>query len=110
MGEDLLIERRGGSERRSQPDRRAGRDRRRDCEREIARQLPDEFAQAGGDPAHRIAGLVNRHWPHEELPARSELTQQLLPILQDLLAPGTPVTDEHRERCESAVLDWVDQQ
>lgn len=101
-------ERRSGADRRAPVERRAGSDRRRDRDREIARALPDEFAQIGGEAEHRAAGLVNRHWPERDAAARQALCQRLLPILQDLLAPGVPVTDDHRGRCEEEVLRWTE--
>jgi hypothetical protein len=69
--------------------------------------LPDEFAQAGGEAADRITGLVSRHWMNFDANARSDLAASLLPILEGLLEPGTPVTDEHRNECEAKVVNWV---
>lgn len=101
-------EKRCGSDRRTSEDRRSGADRRRDRERAIARRIPDEFAQSGGGATHRIAGLVSRHWPEFPSPARSTLAQRLEPILSDLLAPGVPVTERHRDLCEETVLEWLE--
>ncbi len=89
-------------------DRRVGDDRRRDRDRATARRIPDEFAQTGGDSSHRISGLVSRHWPNVSPGARSDLCQRLGPTLSDLLKPGTPVTDRHRDRCEDIVLEWLE--
>jgi len=101
-------ERRSGAERRATEDRRAGADRRRDREKAIARRIPDEFAQTGGSAGHRIAGLVSRHWPDLSPDVRSALAQKLAPILADLLTPGVPVTEKHRDRCEDTVLEWFE--
>jgi hypothetical protein len=100
-------ERRIGVERRTESDRRNGWDRRREAERAVARRLPDEFAQAGGDAADRITSLVSRHWMNHDSNSRMELAAALLPILESLLEPGTPVTDEHRNQCEEKVIAWV---
>jgi hypothetical protein len=106
MAEHSQEERRHG-ERRQTEDRRVGVDRRKHVDRQIARRLPDEFAQAGGGAPQRITGLVNRHWAHRSDSEREHLSEALLPILEGLLAPGTPVTDQHRDRCEQVVADWV---
>jgi hypothetical protein len=88
-------------------DRRAGADRRRDRDRAIARRLPDEFAQAGGGAVDRITGLVSRHWVYRSGTDRADLAALLLPVLEDLAASRTPVTDQHRDRCESIVVRWI---
>ena len=105
--ETLQTERRETSDRRSGRDRRGGRDRRHVSDREWAKRLPDDFAQAGGAALDRIVGLVSRYWLHYDAPVRRELTQALLPILEELLQPGTAVTDRHRRLCEEVVLDWA---
>jgi hypothetical protein len=51
--------------------------------------------------------LVNRHWPDQPTAARMKLSDRLQPILEDLLAPGVPVTDDHRSRCEDVVVDLI---
>jgi hypothetical protein len=106
MAEHSETERRHG-ERRQPEDRRVGVDRRRHLDRQIAQRLPDEFAQAGGGAIDRITGLINRHWAHRSGSDRADLAEALLPILGELLEPGTPVTDEHRHCCEQVVTDWV---
>ncbi|UCG87523.1 MAG: hypothetical protein JSW71_02970 [Gemmatimonadota bacterium] len=69
--------------------------------------LPDEFAQAGGGAVDRITGLVNRHWLYRSGTDRADLAALLLPVLEDLVESRTPVTDQHRDRCEAIVLQWV---
>jgi hypothetical protein len=101
-------ERRGGAERRSGTERRNGTDRRTYHERELARRLPDEFAQAGGPAVDRITGLVSRHWLAQGNVACAELAGALLPVLEGLLEPATPVTESIRDRCEQVVIDWLD--
>lgn len=100
-------ERRIGLERRRESDRRSGSERRREADRAVARGLPDEFAQAGGDAADRITSLVSRHWMNYDSTSRTELAAALLPVLESLLEPGTPVTDAHRNQCEEKVIAWM---
>lgn len=100
-------DRRKIADRREGVDRREGRDRRLIEDRNNARRLPDEFAQAAGGSDHRIAGLVNRYWPDYAEPERGELTLALLPVLEGLAAPGVPVTDSHREQCVEVVVGWA---
>ncbi len=107
MTDRIEHERRCIPDRRNGPDRRDGRDRRRIEDRNNARRLPDEFAQAAGGSGDRISGLVNRYWPYYSEPARGELAQALLPVLEGLAEPGAPVTEEHRERCVRVVIDWA---
>jgi hypothetical protein len=73
----------------------------------VARGLPDEFAQAGGDALDRITSLVSRHWMNSDSISRTRLAAALLPILEGLLQPGTAVTDAHRNQCEEKVIAWV---
>ncbi len=73
----------------------------------MARRLPDEFAQAGGEAEDRITGLISRHWMNRDTKARTELAAALLPVLEGLLEPGTPVTDAHRTQCEEKVIAWM---
>ena len=101
------LERREREERRDAADRRAGRDRRTSGDRSLARNLPDEFAQAGGDADDRITSLVNRYWMDHAAGDRAELAKVLLPILEDVLTPGTPVPDRPREQCENVVIQWL---
>jgi len=101
------LERRERDDRRGAADRRAGRDRRTSRDRSLARALPDEFAQAGGDADDRITSLVNRYWMDQDPGDRSELAKVLQPILEEVLTPGTPVTDRHREQCENVVVQWL---
>ena len=102
------LERRDRADRRGTADRRIGRDdRRASRDRLLARALPDEFAQAGGDADDRITSLVNRHWMDHDPGDRAELAKVLLPILEEVLAPGTPVTDLKREQCENVVVQWL---
>jgi hypothetical protein len=101
------VERRQGPERRLGVERRTGIDRRRDRDRAIARTLPDEFAQAGGGAVDRITGLVNRHWLHRSGRERADLAAVLLPVLENLAESRTPVTDQHRDRCEAIVVRWI---
>ena len=107
MTDHIEEERRRNSDRRDGADRREGRDRRLIEDRNNARRLPDEFAQAAGGSDHRITGLVNRYWADYAEPERGELTQALLPVLEGLAAPGVPVTDSHRERCVEVVVGWA---
>ena len=101
------LERRESEDRREAADRRIGRDRRASQDRLLARALPDEFAQAGGDADDRITSLVNRHWMDRDPGDRAELAKVLLPILEEVLVPGTPVTDHRREQCENVVVQWL---
>lgn len=107
MADRIENERRKTPDRREGRDRRDGRDRRRTQDRNYARGLPDEFAQAAGSAEDRIAGLVNRYWAHSEASARQTLARQLLPVLEELSIRGTPVTEEHREKCEEIVVEWA---
>ena len=107
MAEHMENERRLTPDRRDGIDRRDGRDRRRDEDRNNARRLPDEFAQAAGGTDDRVAGLVNRYWAGYAAPARGQLTEALLPVLQELAEPGAPVTEQHREQCVQVVVDWA---
>jgi len=100
-------ERRINGDRRAGLERREGRDRRLIEDRNNARRLPDEFAQAAGGSDHRITGLVNRYWSGYPEPERDELSQALLPVLEELIAPGVPVTENHREQCVEVVVDWA---
>jgi hypothetical protein len=100
-------ERRKIADRRAGADRREGRDRRLIEDRNNARRLPDEFAQASGGPDHRIIGLVNRYWSGYAEAERGELTLALLPVLEGLAAPGIPVTEQHREKCVDVVVGWA---
>ncbi len=101
------LERREREDRRDAADRRTGRDRRTRQDRLLGRMLPDEFAQAGGDADGRITSLVNRYWMDHDAGDRAELAKVLLPILEEVLVPGTPVTDHHREQCENVVVQWL---
>ncbi len=107
MTNKLEDERRSKNDRRDGDDRRDGHDRRHIEGRTKARRVPDEFAQAAGGSDERITGLVNRYWPYYEAPARGELTQALLPVLEELTASGSPVTDKHRDRCVEVVVGWA---
>jgi hypothetical protein len=93
-------------DRRAGMDRRDGRDRRRIEDRLNARRLPDEFAQAAGGSDDRVTGLVNRYWAGYAEPAKGQLAQALLPVLEELVEPGAPVTEHHREKCVEVVVDW----
>ena len=99
-------DRRKAPDRRAGMDRREGRDRRRIEDRNNARRLPDEFAQAAGGSNDRVNGLVNRYWADYDEPARGELVEALIPILDELVEPGAPVTDMHRDKCVDVVVDW----
>jgi hypothetical protein len=107
MTDKFEQERRCLPDRRNGADRRDGRDRRRIEDRNNARRLPDEFAQAAGGSGDRISGLVSRYWPDYGEPARGELAQALMPVLEELAEPGAPVTEQHRERCVQVVVDWT---
>ena len=52
--------------------------------------------------------MINRYWAAYAEPARGELAQALLPVLEELVEPGAPVTEQHRERCVKVVVDWTD--
>ncbi len=107
MTQPIRVERRQCVDRRLGLDRRAGVDRRRDHDRAIARRLPDEFAQAGGGAVDRITGLISRHWMYRSGTERADLAAVLLPVLEDLVESRTPVTDQHRDRCETMVVRWL---
>ena len=107
MNSNIENERRINGDRRDGAERREGRDRRLIEDRNNARRLPDEFAQAAGGSDHRITGLVNRYWSGYPDPERDELTQALLPVLEGLVAPGVPVTEHHREQCVEVVVGWA---
>ncbi len=81
-----------------------------DTDHEIARRLPDEFLRGSGISGNRVVRLVNAHWGSYDNPARAELAQALLPILEELLYAGAYVTDEHRDLCEGVVTVWLERQ
>ncbi len=81
-----------------------------DRDREIARGLPDEFLRGSGISGNRVVGLVSTHWGSHDKPARAELAQALLPILEELFYAGAYVTDEHRDLCEGVVTVWLEKQ
>lgn len=107
MKENIENERRIIADRRAGLDRREGRDRRLVEDRNNARRLPDEFAQAHGGADHRITGLVNRYWSDYADAERGELSEALLPVLEGLAAPGVPVTEQHRDQCVEVVVGWA---
>ncbi len=78
--------------------------------RGIARGLPDEFLRGSGVSVNRVVELVSAHWGSHDNPARAELAQALLPILEELFYAGAYVTDEHRDLCESVVTVWLERQ
>ena len=66
-----------------------------DRDLELARQLPDDFVEAGGgDAAYRLIELVGENWVRSEIMARAELVEALLPILEPLHEAGARVTDQ----------------
>ena len=79
-------------------------------DRALARGLPDEFLRGSGVSVNRVVGLVNAHWGSHDNPARAELAQALLPILEELLYAGAYVTDGHRDLCEGVVTVWLERQ
>lgn len=107
MTDHTEYERRRIADRRDGTDRRDGRDRRLLEDRNNARRLPDQFAQAAGASSQRIRGLVNRYWSDYGESERADLTEALLPVLEGLTVPGVPVTEQHRERCVEVVVRWA---
>lgn len=81
-----------------------------DSDRELARGLPDEFLRGSGVSVNRVVELVSAHWGSHDNPVRAELTQALLPILEELLYTGAYVTDGHRDLCEGVVTVWLERQ
>ncbi len=81
-----------------------------DRDRGIARGLPDEFLRGSGISGNRVVRLVNAHWGSYDGPARAELAQALLPILEELFHAGAYVTDGHRDLCEGVVTVWLEEQ
>ncbi len=79
-----------------------------DRDREIARGLPDEFLRGSGISGNRVVGLVSTHWGSHDDPARAELAQALLPILEELFHAEAYVTDGHRDLCEGVVTVWLE--
>jgi len=74
-----------------------------------ARRLPDDFITRSGEAAVRISEVVKENWWGYKPESRMKLVQALVPILKDLLQPGTNVTDEHRDLCEGVVYAWFAQ-
>ncbi|MFQ5704707.1 MAG: hypothetical protein ACE5HT_11870 [Gemmatimonadales bacterium] len=97
--------RRIAGDRRRGGDRR-GRDRRLGSDQDVALRLPDDFKRARGSTADRIMTLVNVYWTAKEEWERVELAQALIPILEDLVGPGAPVTESHRRSCQDIVGTW----
>ncbi len=81
-----------------------------DSDRELARGLPDEFLMRSGVPVDRVVKLVSTHWGSYDNPARAELAQALLPILEELLHPGVCATYGHCDLCEGVVTVWLERQ
>ncbi len=78
--------------------------------RGIARGLPDEFLRGSGVSGNRVVRLVNAHWGSYDNPARAELAQALLPILEELFHAGAYATDGQRDLCEGVVAVWLERQ
>ncbi len=81
-----------------------------DSDRELARGLPDEFLRGSGVSVNRVVELVSAHWGSHDKPARAELAQALLPILEELFYAGAYVTDGQRDLCEGVVTVWLERQ
>src|SRR5262249_26190118 len=76
-------------------------------DRVLARGLPEIYlAQPWLSPRMRIAEAVDRFWWNHPLGAREELRNRLLLILIPLHDPRQ-VTPLLRERCEAAVVLWL---
>jgi hypothetical protein len=78
-------------------------------DRWCARRIPDDFITRSGEAPGRISEVVKENWWCHDRESRTKLAQALVPILKDLLRPGTEVTDEHRDLCEGVVFAWLTQ-
>ena len=78
-------------------------------DRWYARRLPDDFITRDGAATTRLNEVVKENWWGHDDTDRAQLVEALLPILSDLLEPGTSVTDEHRDLCEGIVDAWLTQ-
>ena len=77
--------------------------------RELARRMPDEFAQMDTLPRYRVTKLVTRYWIGRPLDARRALTEQLLAALEPIAAGQARVTEAIRDRCETIVMQWIEE-
>jgi hypothetical protein len=104
-------ERRDCFDRRSGSDRRRGGDQRKDWYKAVARRLPEEVISQAGDPRKATIRLVSRYFSHVPEPARADLAQVLIPVLQDIKASGSSdISDKQRDQCEALVESWVRRQ
>ena len=79
-------------------------------DRQLARDLPDEFLMWPARPRERVAELVSAHWMSYDAQPRRELAQALIPVLEELAEPGREATERHRDLCEDVVAGWVARQ
>lgn len=77
-----------------------------DDDRWLARRLPDDFVNRGGDSYSRVSKIVAENWWEYSGRALTELIEMLLPILEPIRSQGG-VTDALRSECESTVAAWL---
>ena len=82
-------------------------------DRECARLLPDDFVRMQRVPisaVNVIRSLIVLCWMSYPAQAKRELAEILEPILEPLTEKDATVTDELRQQCEEAVVQWIEQQ
>ncbi len=77
-----------------------------DDDRWLARRLPDDFVNRGGDSYSRVSKIVTENWWEYRGRALTELIELLLPVL-DRIRSRDAVTEAVRSECESAVAAWL---
>ncbi len=73
----------------------------------LTRRLPDDFIERSGEAVVRIWEIVGEHWRCYDRTSQAELVQALLPLLKDLTESRSVVTENHRERCEVEIVNWL---
>lgn len=77
-------------------------------DRDRVRAVPymvGQLVRDGLDPPLAVLAVVERFWGRNPEAARRELAHALL-IAVDPIVRGGSVTEEAREACEAALLDW----
>ena len=79
-------------------------------DRTAARRIPDEYMRLRSRPDQRVMELINRCWKSYPDGERRQLAQVLLAILTPLNRDAPTVTEELRQPCEAAVVEWIEKQ
>ena len=110
-------EARSGTERRvraqrSGQERRVLADRRRAVElsagdRRRAREIPELVLAAKGTTFDRVVKVVRHTWKVAPMQVRAGIAQDLIPLLEPVVAGERPMDDHLREACEAVVSQWI---